>query len=162
MKILEGERFRSIGRASDMCWISFGQTIKVKDYKGNEKEKGTYALHLQSPWRIIDQSTEKIIIASSDIYEPNTSLQWSEEFEWDKMGSNLFDEKVEKWNNEQDVVYVLSVNANNFGDIEMKFSNDFIFNSFMNMSSDEEGWRFLKCGSDEHHMIGTGRGIKFE
>jgi len=75
MKIIEGELLREIGRAADMCWISFGKTIKVKDYRGDEELKGTYALHLQLPWRITDENTENIIIASSDMYEFNNTLR---------------------------------------------------------------------------------------
>lgn len=159
---IRGESFRSIGRAVDMCWLSFGQTIKVRDHKGNEKEKGAYALHLQCPWRIIDEHTGVIVMASSDIYEPNSKLEWSEEFEWDVIGNNLFDEKAEKWNSEKNITCVSAVKITNFGDIEIRFSNGFLFNSFMNISLDEEGWRFLKCDCTDSHMVGTGTGIKFE
>ncbi|KMZ54871.1 hypothetical protein [Dorea sp. D27] len=161
IKELEGQAFRKIGRASDMCWISFGKTIIVKDYKGNDVEKGTYALHIQCPWRIIKNSTQKLLLTSNDIYEPSSNLQWTEEFDWDRMGNNLFDENVKQWNDENGI-YVLNVDISQLGDIRINLSNGMTFESFLNISTDDEAWRFFKCNSKDKHMICSGLGIVFE
>lgn len=161
IKELEGQAFRKIGRASDMCWISFGKTIIVKDYKGNDVEKGTYALHIQCPWRIIKNSTQKLLLTSNDIYESSSNLQWTEEFEWDRMGNNLFDENVKQWNDENGI-YVLNVDISQLGDIRINFSNGMTFESFLDISTDDEAWRFFKCNSKDKHMICSGLGIVFE
>jgi len=85
-----------------------------------------------------------------------------EKFEGDKKENNLFDEKAKELNNQQCAIYVSKVNFNQYGDIEIKFSNGFVFSSFMNISLNEEGWRFFKSNAEEEHIIGTGVGIRFE
>jgi len=162
IKELQGKEFRKIGRASNLCWMHFGETVITKDYKGVEREVGKYAIHLQSPWRIKEVDSERIIIASGDLYEPNSLLEWTEEFDWDIKGNNLFDEKINYWHNKWEAMYVENVTINKLGDLQILFSNGIILESFMDMSIDEEGWRFFECGTGKEHMVCAGTEIRFE
>lgn len=160
IKIIEGELFNGIGRAADMCWVHFGETIQVNDYKGDIVEKGTYALHLQCPWRIIKKEEQQIIsLGSYDIYEPKSTMEWSEDFDWDVQGMNLFDEKLSAIKIYEKVIHIKSVKINTLNDLKIIFSNECILETFINSSTDNECWRFFKCNSHENHLIATGRSL---
>ena len=62
-----------IGRASSMLCLGLGEK-KISNISYNEKltEVYEYYIHVQCPWRIVDLSNKKIIVASGDIYEPRT------------------------------------------------------------------------------------------
>ena len=91
-----GEPVSCIGRVSNMVWIGIGKNVMTVDRKGREKEKTEYALHIQSPWRIINKKKEEIVMASSDMYSPRTGMDYSEDFDWEPQGNNLFDEKSQQ------------------------------------------------------------------
>jgi len=47
---LAGEPLWAIGRAGGVTWFQFGERRLVRTKRGESKEVGTYALHLQCPW----------------------------------------------------------------------------------------------------------------
>ena len=49
INMLINQPLLKMGRASDLCWILFGERILGEDKKGNTIEKGEYSLHLQCP-----------------------------------------------------------------------------------------------------------------
>lgn len=59
---LIGQRVNYIGRASNMLDLHFGEDVIVTDSRG-EKRVGTYSLHVQCPWRIINLAKGKSIWA---------------------------------------------------------------------------------------------------
>lgn len=69
-----GESVSCIGRVANMVWIGIGKKVMTVNRKGREVEKTEYALHIQSPWRIINKKKEEIVMASSDMYSPRTAL----------------------------------------------------------------------------------------
>lgn len=154
LNILINKRLQGIGRAGDMCWISFGELIKMKNYKGDIVEKGEYALHLQCPWRIKDFNS-KIILASRDIYEPNSKISWNDNFEWDIKGNNLFDENINKMFLDKNSILVKKVSISLNNDLTIIFSNKLVLECFTNISSEQECWRFFKTGADMH-LIASG------
>jgi hypothetical protein len=153
IKKIIGQPLISIGRVADMLWICMGETIVVKNYKGEEVEKSSLAIHVQSPWRITDVQNESILLAAHDVYEPKSDCKWSEEFEWDISGNNLFDERVEEWNKSLGVVYVMDYELNVYGDLEIFLSNNCIIEIFINKSSKVESWRFFEPYSEKEHLI---------
>jgi len=149
-----------IGRASNLCWMMFGETFIEKDIFGKEVEKGEFSLHLQCPWRIRDTINSVIKLASGDMYEPNSNMEWSENFEWDIQGNNLFDEKVKNLFPKDIPVYVKSAAVLENGDLTILFSNMFVLECFINISTAQECWRFFKCG-DKEHLVVCGNGYEF-
>lgn len=142
-----------IGRAGDLCWMLFGSSFKEKNVLGKEVEKGEYSLHLQCPWRIRDMEDSSIKLASGDIYEPRSSIEWNENFNWDVQGNNLFDEKVEHLFSKEKMILVEKISVLEDGDLEMIFSNKFVLECFIAISIKEECWRFFKHGSKKHLII---------
>lgn len=150
---LINKELQKIGRASDMCWINFGKLTKTRNIRGDIVEKGEYALHLQCPWRIKD-SNSKIILASRDIYEPNSEIICDENFEWDIEGNNLFDENIKKiFSNKKDTRLVEKILITLNNDLTIIFSDKLTLECFTNISSEQECWRFFKIGENKHLIV---------
>lgn len=150
INMLINQPLLKMGRASDLCWILFGKRILDKDKKGNTIEKGEYSLHLQCPWRLRSKADSQIKLASGDIYEPNSKTTWSPDFNWDILGNNLFDEKVQHFFAGNKIISVKSVLITQTNDLQIEFSNEFILECFVNMSPNTECWRFFRYNSDAH------------
>ena len=145
------QKVRTIGRASGMLWLGLGEEIDYVDYKGRTTKKSEYALHLQCPWRI--KNTEScIVVASYDMYEPNSTTKWSEDFDWDIQGNNLYDEKVKNWFEEQDrsvIAYELKTNL----DLAVTFDDGNSLEIFINTTADVECWRFFSFRSKNDVVV---------
>lgn len=146
LREIEQGNLVSMGRASSLGWILF-----VKN--GEE-----YALHLQTGFRIV--LDEKIIIASSDIFQPSDRIKSNdgfdyETFEWDIQGNNRYDERVkqffEKYSRN---LKVNAVSVNQVGDLLIQLSGKIRIEVFIDMS-EEECWRFFKRHSGHHLVIGA-------
>lgn len=146
--VLIGQPIIKMGRASNLCWILFGKTIVEKGLLGEDIEKGEYSLHFQCPWKIIDTTDYTIKLASGDMYEPNSDNTLNDRFDWEIQGSNLFDEKVEDLFQGKNQIYVKSVNITKSGDMQILFSNMFMLECFVDVSTNQECWRFFKYRGD--------------
>ena len=146
LREIEQGNLVSMGRASSLGWILF-----VK----NDEE---YALHLQTGFRIV--SDEKIIIASSDIFQPSDRIKSNDEFdyetfEWDIQGNNRYDERVKKFFEKYSHnLKVNAVSVNQVGDLSIQLSGKIRIEVFIDMS-EEECWRFFKRLSGRHLVIGA-------
>ena len=123
INIIKGQPLINIGRAADMAWIGFGKTIKVKNYKGIEELKSSFALHLQCPWRMVDTENKKILFTAYDMYLPNSSTEWTDDFDWDIQGINRYDEQAKKWFGNNKNIIVEEVELNELGDLKIILSN---------------------------------------
>lgn len=158
---LHGEPVSSIGRWANMLGIGIGNIIKFKNRKGDVVEDSIFALHVQSTWRIVNKTKKEIILASSDFYIPNSSITDEINFEWDIQGNNLFDEKSQIWLRQSSPLYITDYRLNNWGDLQIFFSNDNQLDIFTDVSDDTEVWRFFKRQSDEADLVFTGLGYEF-
>lgn len=144
--ILIGKRIVDIGRASNLLWIIF------------ENESGEkYSLHVQSTWRVFDKKCSTIVLASGDIYEPNSQMEYDDSFDWDVKGNNMFDGKKYQVFPKEEKIYVKEVFMNDVNDLHILFSNDLLFECYIDISFEEECWRFFKQGaSNAHYVVGNG------
>ena len=106
LDLLLNKKIDVIGRAANLLWIGLGKQITVLDWKKREVQKNEMALHVEGMWRFIGK--EGILFASEDMYIPKSSMEYSEDFEWEIIGSNLFDEKSEQWINKEGAVYIVN------------------------------------------------------
>lgn len=157
-----GEPVSCIGRVTNMVWMGIGKNVMTVDRKGREKEKTEYALHIQSPWRIINKKKEEIVMASSDMYSPRTGMGYSEDFDWEPQGNNLFDEKSQNWTKREMAIYIRKYKINQWGDLTLSFSNDEKLQVFNVASDDTESWRLFMPGREELHLVVSGLEINFE
>lgn len=150
-----------IGRASDLFWMLFGNSIFDSFQENETTEKFEYALHLQCPWRIRSKGDSQIQLASDDIYQPTSLIKWSPEFDWDVQGNNLFDEKVQKLFSDNNLVFVKRVSISKNNDLQLEFSNHLILECFVNTSAFEECWRFFRQNGDRH-LVAKGSILEFQ
>ena len=154
--------FRYIGRSGNLAWLGFGKDVSWISYNGEKKITAQYSLHIQCSFRIICNGKKKI--GSGDMYEPNSTTTWSEKFDWNELGANLYDENALlitqglSYNN----TIVTNVKSNEAGDIQIYLSNDCIIEVFTNSSSNSqlEEWRFFETGAKTEHFVITGSGIE--
>jgi hypothetical protein len=146
------------GRASDLAWFHFGQRRTVTDSRGDSKEVGEYALHLQCAWRIVQG--EKIIVASRDLYYPTGSVtpEVSSGFHWDVQGANRLDERLQQFMKEASL-FVVGAEAGRGGALQVFLGNDTALEVFPYDSFDGEHWRLFRPYADESHFVVGGAGI---
>jgi len=133
-------------RAANMQCFQFGN-LTVIDKK---KSFGEFALHLQSPWRLTNET--EIIIGSSDLYEQaDQDAEYDPDFEWNKANANLRDVKLEKLITENRLVVVLAI-ADNFGGLVVHFNNSISLTVFPDISSKSENeyWRLIDNRNTKH------------
>ena len=118
IEILKGTRLNAIGRAAAMCWISLGNLIEIESRSGL-RTVGQYALDVDCPWRI--RCNSKILLASTDMFEPASTHQHDETFEWDIQGNNLFDERVAMLCNNEPTITVQSIELSSTNDLKIIF-----------------------------------------
>lgn len=160
LDLLLNKKIDVIGRAANLLWIGLGKQITVLDWKKREVQKNEMALHVEGMWRFIGK--EGILFASEDMYIPKSSMEYSEDFEWEITGSNLFDEKSEQWINKEGAVYIVNYKLNELNDLTIYLSNKERIEIYANASDDSEFWRIFKCGVDEKHLVATGLGVEFQ
>lgn len=159
-----GEKIAYIGRTSDMMWIGIGDIVEIMDQKGKLIERSRFALHVQCSWKIVNSQKKEIIVASSDFYFPQSTIDdedfYVENFEWDIQGKNLFDKKAKKWFDTRSSININSYNINEYGDLQIIFSNNERLRIFVDSSDNTEAWRLFNVLSGKH-LVFTGQGYQF-
>ena len=162
---LIGEPLTSLGRAG-LIWLSFGPDVEtVVQYgprKGTRRMVGTYALHLQCPWRLM--RGDEVLIGSHDLFiprtgqEPTTPEGW-DAWDWSARGANRFDELAEAWN-AAGPYRVSRVRARAIGDLCVELEHGLQLDVFVDSASDRECWRYLRPATEERHFVMLGCGIE--
>lgn len=157
---IEGEAISKIGRAGNVMWIGIGPSNLVTNFRGDNVIKSKYALHVQASWRMMSEK-EKIIFASSDFYIPREQDNWTEDFNWDIQGANLFDEKAAEWIKRVEPIHVRKIEIDRIGDLKVIFSNEDRLEIFIDSSTDIESWRLFEPYSNKKHLVVSASGIEF-
>jgi hypothetical protein len=148
------------GRAADLEWFAFGPRRIVHDSRGEPKEVGEYALHVQCAWRITQGG--KVLVASRDLYYPAGSRDCyvPPGFNWDVQGANrrdelthaLFQDGKHEFNVQEIAVY-------NAGAFRLDLSSELALQVFPDDSSLEEHWRVFRPYRDDEHWVFRGEGF---
>ena len=153
------------GRAGNLQWFHFGNRRTVASHKGDTKEVGEYALHLQCAWRIY--VFDKIIVASRDLYYPLGETRHApDDFDWDVQQGNRRDQRVSDFFQEHTLrpLVVTSVEAMGAGSARLVLTEGYVLEIFPDDSfSDDysEHWRLFQPSTDKSkHFVVTGRGIE--
>jgi hypothetical protein len=161
LKKIIGLPLKKAGRACDLTWFGFGELIKKNDKRHGASEVAEYALHVQCAWRLTD--FEKILVASTDMYIPNSKIKYNHDFDWDVQGANRVDEQLEAlFSRLKTELTVKNVTVNKFGDIKIFLSDNILLEAFLDSSTDDEAWRFFRRGVDTEHLVATGIGFDWE
>jgi hypothetical protein len=160
LNILIGLKSGSAGRAANLFWIGFGDLISITR-KGETLETEEYALHIQCSWRIT--LGNKIVVASKDLYVPNSTWDGEDEdFNWDVQGNNRFDDRINNFMNDKDLI-VLKIDSDDIGGLKIHLSEGYTLDVFPDGSEDDEyseHWRFFNRKGDTPHFIVSGSGIE--
>lgn len=142
--ILKGTVCDKVGKGGLTIWIGFGKKIKI-----NEKEKHTYYLVIQTPWRFLQG--KKIILASGDMYTPMDSTK---PFDVGNDDNSLYDERVKELNTKlSHGIKVVEATFSAIGDITLSLENHLLFQTFIDESTKNEFWRFISNEQEESRHI---------
>jgi hypothetical protein len=166
---LIGVSFWGAGRAADMETFQVGPRHPVTDRHGRTRDVGTYALHVQCAWRIVGPrgivvASRGIVVASRDRYYPSeaSGLDVSDpDFEWDRAGANLCDERRARFFAEHYAVPLLvkEVRADDVESVGLILGG-YELEVFPDDSQDGEHWRFFQPHTDGDHVVVTGAGVE--
>jgi hypothetical protein len=151
------------GRAADLLWLAFGQRQTIQDFRGESREVGEYALHVQCAWRFVKD--EKVLVGNRDLYYPRGYRDPKDEipkdFNWDVQGANRCDEVLATlFAGGAKQFIVQRVNASTAGELTLLLEDGLALQIFPNDSLDGEHWRFFRPGSDVPHWVFTGQGLE--
>ena len=162
LKILINMRLKDIGRSADLEWFVFNVYELLESNRKDEQLHAEYTLHAECAWRIVDQ--DGIVVGSRDRYyraglDPYLDII---EFEWDVPGSNRCDERINNLRKSRadKPLIVLSIEADNYGGLRIRFSDEFTLELFPDDSLEGEYWRFFRLNSSSSHFVVTGKGVK--
>jgi hypothetical protein len=150
------------GRAADLAWFAFGDRRTVRDFHGNSKEVGEFALHVQCAWRLVQRDTT--VVGNRDLYYPAgwgmDSPDVPADFKWDVQGANRLDERLMLFfQQDRKGLIVDRVEAGFAGALQIFFQDETVLEIFPNDSFAGEHWRLFRAYRDEPHFVVTGKGI---
>ena len=147
----------NFGRAANMAWIALGEEVEVVSVRLNKiLKKNEFAIHLQCPWRIEDIQQKKIILASSDIYQPKDEDENIEDFNWDIQGNNLFDQKSNLFIKGNNSLIISDFRLMDYNDLFILISDRYLLRTFIDNSLGEESWRILDNVDKKHYVCTEG------
>ncbi|WP_338751107.1 hypothetical protein [Bacillus sp. FJAT-52991] len=156
---LIGFPLNEIGRNSNMVWFGFGKSITTVNKRGDSFKSSEFVLHIQCTWRLIKEN--KIITASRDIYVPKSNWNSDNEFDWDIIGENRFDELLKDFLKKYcGKIYIILLNSDPLGGLRISFTDNISLEIFPDESTEEEFWRIFTPGKLDSHFVVTGLGIE--
>ena len=159
LDVLIGEPLCASGRAADLEWFAFGQRRTVKGFRGDAKEVGEYALHVQCAWRI--RRGDQVVVGSRDLYVPadeNNNNNKPEEFDWDLPGASRRDKRIaELFQNETRQFLVKQVQVGEAGSFSIVLDSEYVLDVFPDDSLSDEHWRIFKPSSEATQFVFSGK-----
>jgi hypothetical protein len=159
-EVLTGQPLWGLGRAVDLAWFQFGSRRLVKTFRGETKEVGDYALHVQCAWRI--RREDKVIVGRGDIFSPpeETDEPLPEDFDWQK--GNRFDTVVSSLFEQTKDFVVSGVEAGDAGTLTITLDHGLMIEVFPHDSLQGEHWRLFEPSKDKPHFVVSGKGLETE
>lgn len=160
LDVLRGKPLWSSGRAADLAWFQFGKRRTVKGFRGDAKEVGEYALHVQCAWRI--RVGDKVVVESRDLYvPPEENADRPENFEWDVQGANRRDQRIAGlFQNETRQFLVKQILVGEAGSFTIVLDSEYALDVFPDDSLSDELWRIFEPYSDVSHFVVSGNELK--
>ena len=152
LSLLLNTKWDCFGRAGNLLWSGFGESVTITDMKGNLRTVSEYSLHISCAWRLILE--DKILVAYGDYYIPREGLT-DDNFNWELFGENRFDEKAILISQDinRNSIHVIDIKADNLGGFKLYFDNKYVLEVFPNNSLGEEYWRFISNNPQSEHFV---------
>ncbi len=160
LDVLVGLQLSIARDALDMKMFHFGEISPLPSGKGSV---GTYALHVQCPWRIVSENM--ILTGSFDRYEPardDKEADGEDERSRTLQHARLFhilqgyDEATRSIVNSTNGLVVRSIKVDGFGGMDLSLSGGYSLQLFPSGASSEH-WRFFRTGGRPHLVVEAGR-----
>lgn len=148
--------FYKAGAAGSLLWISFGDEIVIPDDRtGGTRTVGTWALHVECPWRITCASG--IFTGSGDLWEPPILGPDGRDETFDaNKDKTRFDKQIKEFNARVRGVSVSKLEADLAGGFKLYFSRSHILEVMPVASQDIHAWRLFRPGLKSKHFVVTG------
>ncbi len=159
---LRDRTINDINRTIDMVCFSLTKSPLNADEFLKTEEVSEFSLHVQCSCRMIGKESGKIIFASNDRFEPKSTEEWTDDFDWDIQGGNLFDEISKEWLSKNKDVTIRDFQFNEIGDLSLSLSNGDVFEIFVDISSGEEAWRFFEYNDHRKHFVVSSESAQFD
>lgn len=150
-------------RAADLQGFHFGEkrvlVSQVGPRRGQVREVGDYALHVQCAWRI--RGPNGIVVASRDRYyrAGPDPVPAEDDWDWSKPGANRCDVRIQDWLATR-AYTVERIGADTMGGFVLSLADNFALDVFPDDSLGSEHWRLLRPGDASAHVVVTGSGIE--
>lgn len=154
--VLRWKKIQYISRSLDLIDIGFGDMHKKVGRNGKMRNFATYAIHIQCPFRVINQN--EILTGSEDLYISSIDESY---IDLNDDSISLFDDIIGRNINILKKERVTDIKINEFGDLEIKCQNIRIL-VFVAGTTDCEAWRFFEVGKDDSHLVVSGKGFEFQ
>ena len=158
---LRGKALWRCSRAAEMATFDFGQRRASVNWKGEPREVGELALHVQCAWRIVRK--DRVFVGSRDLYYPAEYRDGDvvpDNFDWeqypnrrDRLLASLFRTGTRQFT-------VSEVEVGTAGSLRIILSYDLSLDLFPHDSLSEEHWRLFEPDKEGPHFVVTGRGIE--
>ena len=154
---LKGQKLSYLCRSCDLFDIGFGKSHERELLSGKKITTASYAIHVQCPFRITNQNN--VIMSYDDMFVPLDDSIGTVDV--GLKNTTLLDSKLRAFFSQYPNEYVLDVALGDYGDLTIFMSNICISLVVTRFDKDE-AWRFFKPGSEEEHLVTTGRNFNFE
>ena len=157
LSCLVGKAFWGYGRAISLLTFQFGERRLRTDRDGETYEVGTYALHTESPWRLLGPAG--ILTGSGDRFwpagvAPDDVAGW----EWDRRGAARCDEGLDAYFAARATMpsTVRAIEVDGAGGCRLSLSDDCQLDVFPDDSRSSEDWRLLTPATEDQHFVVKG------
>lgn len=151
--VLIGKALWSSGSAA-LQWFQFGERRTVTGFRGDVKEVGEYALHVQCAWRIT--RNDRVVVGSSDPREESEQDNGDPQRKLSRM-----DDRVQQlFEDETRQFAVEGIEIGEAGAFSIKLADGYVLDVMPDDSSDCEHWRFFKPYVEGPHFVVTGAGLE--
>ncbi|KQV13484.1 hypothetical protein ASC97_32025 [Rhizobium sp. Root1203] len=163
LQVLLGLPLSIVRNAADMKVFHFGKVVPHHSGRGTV---GAYALHVQCPWRFVDERT--VVTGTSDRFiEPtdgtkvNDADPKSGNLQLIKIASLLkgYDAETKSFVNATKQLVVRAVNTDNYGGADLSLSGGYHLQIFPDGSLGED-WRFVEFQG--RHVVIEGGHVQFD
>nr|WP_172690941.1 hypothetical protein [Agrobacterium tomkonis]ASK47364.1 hypothetical protein [Agrobacterium tomkonis] len=152
--------------ARDVAGMKVFHFGKVVSHPSGRGTVGSYALHVQCPWRFVDEKT--IVTGTSDRFvEPTEGAELNDD---DPKSGNLqlikiasllkgYDAETKSFVNATKQLVVIAINTDNYGGADLWLSGGYRLQIFPDGSLGED-WRFVELQG--RHVVIEGGQIQFD
>lgn len=152
-----GLPFLCAGASGTLLWVQFGDEIEISDFRGRTRKVGTWALHVDCPWRIT--GVDGVITGSGDYWEPPELGENGRDENFDAYKDRTrFDVQIQSFVSEFRGECVKNIAVDSAGGFRLSIGRWNSLEVFPVNSLDIECWRLFQPGNSTDHFVVTGIG----